>query len=30
MLHIIDTSGYKLMFKNIEGGVAEFAFNISK
>ena len=30
MLHIIDTSGYKLTFKNIESGVAEFAFNISK
>jgi acyl-CoA hydrolase/GNAT superfamily N-acetyltransferase len=30
MLHIIDTSGYELTFKNIEGGVAEFALNISK
>ena len=30
MLHIIDTSGYKLTFKNIESGVAEFAFNISR
>ncbi len=30
MLHIIDTSGYKLTFKNIESGVAEFIFNISK
>jgi len=30
MLHIIDTSGYKLNLKKIEGGVTEFAFNIAK
>jgi hypothetical protein len=30
MLHIIDTSGYKLNLKKIEGGVTEFAFNITK
>ena len=30
MLHIIDTSGYKLTLKKIEGGVTEFAFDISK
>jgi acyl-CoA hydrolase/GNAT superfamily N-acetyltransferase len=30
MLHIIDTSGFKLNLKKIEGGVTEFAFNISK
>jgi len=30
MLHLIDTSGYKLTLKKIEGGVTEFFFNISK
>ncbi|MFX0026762.1 MAG: GNAT family N-acetyltransferase [Candidatus Hermodarchaeota archaeon] len=30
MLHIIDTSGYKLTLKKIESGVTEFAFDISK
>ena len=30
MLHIIDTSGYNLTLKKIEGGVTEFAFNITK
>ncbi|MFW9946643.1 MAG: acetyl-CoA hydrolase/transferase C-terminal domain-containing protein [Candidatus Odinarchaeota archaeon] len=30
MLHIIDTSGYNLTLKKIEGGVTEFAFDISK
>ncbi|MHA1195079.1 MAG: GNAT family N-acetyltransferase [Promethearchaeota archaeon] len=30
MLHIIDTSGYKLMFKRIEGGVIDFAIDITK
>ena len=30
MLHIIDTSGYNLIFKKIEGGVIEFAFHLSK
>ncbi|MFX1410472.1 MAG: GNAT family N-acetyltransferase [Promethearchaeota archaeon] len=30
MLHIIDTSGYKLTLKKIEEGVTEFMFNISK
>ncbi len=30
MLHIIDTSGYNLTLKKIEGGVTEFAFNIAK
>ncbi|MGB5910738.1 MAG: GNAT family N-acetyltransferase [Promethearchaeia archaeon] len=30
MLHIIDTSGYNLTLKKIEGGVTEFAFDITK
>ncbi|TFF85906.1 MAG: GNAT family N-acetyltransferase [Promethearchaeota archaeon] len=30
MLHIIDTSGYNLTLKKIEGGVTEFAFDIGK
>ena len=30
MLHIIDKSGYKLTLKNIESGVFDFAFNITK
>jgi acyl-CoA hydrolase/GNAT superfamily N-acetyltransferase len=30
MLHIINTSGYELTIKKIEGGVTEFFFNISK
>lgn len=30
MLHIIDNSGYKLTLKNIESGVFDFAFNITK
>ncbi len=30
MLHIIDTSGFNLTLKKIEGGVTEFAFNITK
>ena len=30
MLHIIDTSGYNLFFKKIEGGIIEFAFHLSK
>ncbi|MFX0057431.1 MAG: acetyl-CoA hydrolase/transferase C-terminal domain-containing protein [Candidatus Hodarchaeota archaeon] len=30
MLHIIDTSGYKLTLKKIEGGITEFFFDISK
>ncbi len=30
MLHIIHQSGYKLTFRNIEGGVLEFVMDISK
>ncbi|MFW9879466.1 MAG: GNAT family N-acetyltransferase [Candidatus Thorarchaeota archaeon] len=30
MLHIINSSGYKINFKRIEGGVTEFIINISK
>jgi acyl-CoA hydrolase/GNAT superfamily N-acetyltransferase len=30
MLHLIDTAGYKLTLKKIEGGVTEFAFDITK
>jgi len=30
MLHIIDTSGYEINIKKIEGGVTEFMFDITK
>lgn len=30
MLHLIDTAGYDLTLKKIEGGVTEFAFDITK
>ena len=30
MLHIIDNAGYKLTLKNIESGVFEFMFDITK
>jgi len=30
MLHIINTSGFKLTLNKIESGVTEFAFNIAK
>ncbi|MFX0033272.1 MAG: GNAT family N-acetyltransferase [Promethearchaeota archaeon] len=30
MLHLIDTAGYNLTLKKIEGGITEFAFDITK